>query len=68
MKKFIAIVSIIVVVVILFDTGYYRLGLYIDFHPQKEVATFIKTEDDKILLNKGNGYKEFEIKGVNMGS
>ena len=68
MKKFIAIVSIIVVLVILFDTCYYRLGLYIDFQPQKEVATFIKTEDDKILLNKGNGYKEFEIKGVNMGS
>ena len=68
MKKFIAIVSIIVVLVILFDTCYYRLGLYIDFQPQKEVSTFIKTEDDKILLNKGNGYKEFEIKGVNMGS
>ena len=68
MKKFIAIVSIIVVLVILFDTCYYRLGLYIDFQPQKEVTTFIKTEDDKILLNKGDGYKEFEIKGVNMGS
>jgi len=68
MKKFIAIVSIIVILVILFDTCYYRLGLYIDFQPQKEVTTFIKTEDDKILLNKGDGYKEFEIKGVNMGS
>ena len=68
MKKFIAIVSIIVVVVILFDICHYRLGLYIDFQPQKEVTTFIKTEDDKILLNKGDGYKEFEIKGVNMGS
>lgn len=68
MKKFIAIVSIIVVLVILFDTCYYRLGLYIDFQPQKEVTTFIKTDDDKILLNKGDGYKEFEIKGVNMGS
>ena len=68
MKKFITIVSIIVILVILFDACHYRLGLYIDFHPQKEVTTFIKTEDDKILLNKGNGYKEFEIKGVNMGS
>ena len=68
MKKFIIAISIIVVLVMLYDTCYYRLGLYIDFQPQKEVATFIKTEDDKILLNKGNGYKEFEIKGVNMGS
>ena len=68
MKKFIIAISIIVVLVMLYDTCYYRLGLYIDFQPQKEVATFIKTEDDKILLNKGDGYKEFEIKGVNMGS
>ena len=68
MKKFIIAISIIVVLVMLYDTCYYRLGLYIDFQPQKEVTTFIKTEDDKILLNKGDGYKEFEIKGVNMGS
>ena len=68
MKKFIIAISIIVVLVMLYDTCYYRLGLYIDFQPQKEVTTFIKTENDKILLNKGDGYKEFEIKGVNMGS
>ena len=68
MKKFIIAISIIVVLIMLYDTCYYRLGLYIDFQPQKEVTTFIKTEDDKIFLNKGNGYKEFEIKGVNMGS
>ena len=68
MKKFIIAISIIVVLIMLYDTCYYRLGLYIDFQPQKEVTTFIKTDDDKILLNKGDGYKEFEIKGVNMGS
>ena len=68
MKKFIAIISIIVALVILYDTCYYRLGLYIDFNPNKEITTFVKTEGDKILLNKGDGYKEFEIKGVNMGS
>ena len=68
MKKFIIAISIIVVLIMLYDTCYYRLGLYIDLQPQKEVTTFIKTDDDKILLNKGDGYKEFEIKGVNMGS
>ena len=62
MKKFIAIVSVIVVLVILFDACYYRLGFYIDFHPKKEITTFIKTEGDKILLDKGDGYKEFEIR------
>lgn len=68
MKKFIIIVSTIVALVILYDMCYYRLGLYIDFHPNKEVTTFVKTQEDKILLDQGDGYEEFEIKGVNMGS
>ena len=68
MKKFIIIVSIIVALAILWDISYYRLGLYVDLNPNEEVTTFVKTEEDKILLNKGEGYREFEIKGVNMGS
>lgn len=68
MKKFIIVVSVIVCLVILFDTAYYRLGFYVDFEPDKPVTTFVKTEDDKIYLDRGNGYEEFEIKGVNMGS
>ena len=68
MKKFITVISILVALVILYDTCYYRLGLYIDWYPQKEVTTFAKTEGKKILLEQGDGYQEFEIKGVNMGS
>lgn len=68
MKKFIIVVSVIVCLVILFDTAYYRLGFYVDFEPDKPVTTFVKTEGDKIYLDRGNGYEEFEIKGVNMGS
>lgn len=68
MKKFIIVVSVVVCLVILFDTCYYRLGFYIDFNPDKEVTTFVKTDDDVICINKGNGYEKFEIKGVNMGS
>ena len=68
MKKFIAIVSLIVALVVLYDACYYRIGLYIDFNPEKEVSTFVKTEGDRIVLDSGDGYKEFEIKGVNMGS
>lgn len=68
MKKFIIIVSLIVCLVILFDTCYYRLGFYIDFNPSQKVTTFVKTKDDRITLDSGHGYKDFEIKGVNMGS
>ena len=68
MKKFIIAISIIVALVILYDTSHYRWGFYIDFHPKKEPTTFVKTEKDKIMLDRGKGYEEFEIKGVNMGS
>lgn len=68
MKKFIIAVSIIVFAVLSFDTIYYRLGWFIDLHPDEPVTTFVKTEGTKIMLDRGDGYEEFEIRGVNMGS
>ncbi len=68
MKKFIIIVLCIALLVVGVDTAYYRMGVYIDLQPFKQTETFVKTEGDKILLNSGDGYKEFEIKGVNLGS
>ena len=58
----------VVLLFVLIDTAYYRLGIYIDFHPDKPVETFVKTEGKKIYLDSGDGYREFEIKGVNLGS
>ncbi len=68
MKKFIIIVLCIALLVVGLDTAYYRFGIYIDLNPSKPVTTFVETEGDKILLDSGEGYKEFEIKGVNLGS
>lgn len=68
MKKFIIIVLCIALLFVGVDAAYYRLGVYIDLNPSKEVKTFVKTEENKILLNSGKGYNEFEIKGVNLGS
>lgn len=68
MKKFVIIVTALVAMYIGWDFAYYRLGFYIDFHPEQQVTTFIRTEGDSIYLNKGSGYEKFEIKGVNMGS
>lgn len=53
MKKFIIIVLSVAVLVVGADAAYYRLGVYIDFEPSKPVETFVKTEGDKILLNRG---------------
>ncbi len=68
MKKFIIIVSIIVLLALGFDTAYYRLGWYINLIPGEVPTTFVRTEGDQILMYDGEDYEPFEIKGVNMGS
>lgn len=68
MKKFIVIVSIIVLIVMGFDIAYYRLGIYIDLNPDKEVSTLARTDGDRILVDAGSGFEDFEIRGVDMGS
>ena len=68
MKKFIIVVCLIVAFVLLLDWLYYYQGVYIDFSPNKNVTTFVRTEGDKIYLDEGEGYNEFEIKGVDLGS
>lgn len=68
MKKFIIICGIIIICIILGDILFYRYGFFIDLNPRKEVTTQIKTEGKKIYLDEGNGYEEFEIKGVDLGA
>ncbi len=68
MKKFLIILSSLVALVLLYDTIYFRVGWYIDIHPNQEVTAFVKTEGNKICMDKGNGYEPFEIRGVNLGS
>lgn len=59
---------VIMSLLLLFEFSYYELGIFIDFHPNQEVTTFIKTDEKTILMNKGDGYQEFVIKGVDLGS
>ena len=68
MKKFITVVCIFLAVYLVLDTAYYKGGLYVDLSPNKPVTTFVKADDKTIYLNQGNGYKAFEVKGVNLGS
>lgn len=68
MKKFVIVLSSIALVLVLLDCAHYRLGWYIDTQPDATVSTFVKTEGKSILLDAGDGYQPFEIRGVNMGS
>lgn len=67
MKKFIIVVAALVVLYIGWDYAYYRLGWYIDLHPDEEVTTFMEIEGETIYQQTSEGKKDFEIRGVNMG-
>lgn len=67
MKKFIIVVASLVVLYIGWDYAYYRLGWYVDLHPDEEVTTFMEIEGEQIYQQSSEGKKEFEIRGVNMG-
>lgn len=67
MKKYIIVVAALVVLYIGWDYAYYRLGWYIDLHPDEEVTTFMEIEGENIYQQTSEGKKEFEIRGVNMG-
>jgi len=68
MKKFIIIVTTIVLLVVFADYLYYHQGIYLDIGPDKEPTTFIRTEGEYIYMDKGEGYERFTIRGVDLGS
>lgn len=68
MKKFLAVSLIVLAVAVTFDILYFELGIFPDFSSSKPLTTFVTTKDKDILLNAGDGYKKFEIKGVDLGS
>lgn len=68
MKKFIIVVTVLVALYIGWDYAYYRLGWYIDLHPNQAVSAWMKTQGDQIFKLTDSGYEEFEIRGVNLGT
>ena len=67
MKKFIIICSILIILFIILDVLYYRMGIYIDFNPTQEITTFTKTQGKDIYVKENGNFEKFEIKGVDLG-
>lgn len=67
MKKFIIAACIVVLLAFAWNVSYYNLGIYIDFHPNAPVTTFMTTDEDTIYMEKDGNPFPFEIRGVNMG-
>lgn len=68
MKKFIIVIAALVVLYIGWDYAYYRLGWYIDLHPNQEVSAWMQVQGDRIYQLTDEEKQKFEIKGVNLGS
>lgn len=68
MKKFIIVIAALVALGIGGDYAYYRLGWYIDLHPDREVTTFMRVQGEQIYRQTDSGWQEYEIRGVNLGS
>ena len=68
MKKYFIIVIIIIALYITFDIVYYRLGWYIDFNKNAPITVVAKTSGKSILINTGDNFVPFEIKGVDIGA
>ena len=69
MKKYLIIVAALLALVLLGDTLYYRLGVYIPPSSNKPVNVVSKVENGQIMMSTEDGsYEAVEIKGVNMGS
>lgn len=67
MKKFIIFLASLVVLYLIWDFAYYRLGVYIDLHPGKAVSAFMEVQGDKLYQKTDDGDQEYKIKGVNLG-
>ena len=69
MKKYLIIVTALLALVLLGDSLYYRLGVYIPTFSDEPINIVSKVENGQIMMSTGDGsYEVMEIKGVNMGS
>lgn len=68
MKRFVIAVTVVVMLFTVWDFAYYRLGWYIDWHPEAEPTTAMEVRGDRIYRLTDGGAEEFEIRGVDMGS
>ena len=68
MKKFIIAAAAVILAAFVWHTAYYRLGLYIDIHPNAPAEAFMTVEGKEIYIEKDGVKEPFEMRGVDLGS
>lgn len=67
MKRYLIICLVLLTIYVVGYYLYYNTDFNINIF-KKEAKTFMKTDDDKIYMFSDGEYREFEIKGVNLGA
>ncbi|WP_187119127.1 MULTISPECIES: hypothetical protein [Collinsella] len=67
MKRFIISVAVMTVVAMFLAFLYFGTTIVIDLNPNAPLETWSRTEDKTIQINTGDGWEDFEIRGVDMG-
>ena len=68
MKKFIIIVCAVLILAFVAWYAYFYLGIYVRIGPEREVTTFMKTDENTIYMEWDGQYVPFVIRGVNLGA
>lgn len=67
MKKYLSIVIISLMILAAYRFVYYQMSYSINTSYNNEVEVFVKSQDKQILIDQGEGFEAFEIKGVDLG-
>ena len=67
MKKFLIFCGAVILLFICWWGLSGKFGLFIDLQTDKQVESFTAVRGKEILVDRGEGLKPFEIRGINMG-
>lgn len=67
MKRFLIVLTALILGYLAYDTARYYLGWYIDLQPDAPVSAFMSTDVQHLYMDRGAGPEEFTVKGVNLG-
>lgn len=67
MKKFLIVCGALILILAGWWALSGKLGLFIDLRPGADIETFTTVNGKEILVDTGEGFQPFEIRGINMG-
>lgn len=67
MKRFLIVLTALILGYLAYDTARYYLGWYIDLQLDAPVSAFMSTDAQHLYMDRGAGPEEFTVKGVNLG-